>query len=139
MAPAHRAILSGFAALPPYGSAAPQVQGRDLPYFAGHPNPLSEDSGLFDVGIVAVLGNLAQPDPYITISPEAVYGMHRFEECFAGDLFGYMFITGETPNVQIHIIEVCTVQLLEIRHSITSFTHKTSKDEKPYKLFSIIS
>ena len=91
------------------------------------------------MGIVAVLSNLAKPDTHITVAPEAIYGMHCLEKCFTGDLFGYMFITRETPDVQIHIIEVCIVQLLEIRHSITSFTHKTSKDEKPYKLFSIIS
>ena len=96
-------------------------------------------SGLFDMGIVAVLGNLAKPDTHVTVAPEAIYGMHCLEECFAGDLFGYMIIAGKTPDVQIHIIEVCIVQLLEIRHAITSFTYKTSKEEKSYKLFSIIA
>ena len=75
----------------------------------------------FQMGIVGVFGDLAQPHPDVAVSPELVDGAQRLEKGVRRDLFGQMRIAGEAKDVPVNIPEIGFVYLLEGQGSITTF------------------
>src|SRR5699024_7165575 len=51
-----------------------------------------EAAVLFEVGIICVPGDLAEPNAHITFAPESVYGLQGLKKSVACDLFRNMLI-----------------------------------------------
>ena len=76
---------------------------------------------LFQVGIVAVFGDLAQPDPNVAVPAKAVQGAQRLVKGLAGYILRQMRVSRKPPDVQKHLVKVFLIYPLKFRHPTTSF------------------
>ena len=75
---------------------------------------------LSDMGEIGIFGDLTQPHIQAAPAVESIQMGHGLAERFLRDLLGGVNIPAQGQDVLVHAVEVSGVDLLEIRHFLTS-------------------
>ena len=71
---------------------------------------------------VLVPGDLAQPHPQLAVPPELSDGVQSPEESLLGHLLRRVGVPAEGQDIAVHVGEIRLIDLLKIRHGLTSLS-----------------
>ena len=101
----------------------------------GLPGCLREFLPLPAKGQVLVPGDLAQPHPYLALSPEAVDGGKGPDKGFLGHFLRRLGIPAQSQHIAVHVRKIRPVDRFKVRHSLTPSTNRTPPARIRYSIY----